>query len=305
MQKKRVMILGTTGSLGGYLADAFASTCELVSPLPRMADAASGIRGVSWLRTNFDLTDPHCIQLLLEEARPDAVVNCVAVTPRSSAYGNRRACLQTNSLFPHQLANAARSVGAYVVHISTDAVYSGARGFYSEDDEPDPVDLYGWTKLLGELEGEGCITLRTTFFGAFKTRVGLINSLLQHRSEPFHGYKNYRFSGLSASCLATVVSDLLHRASKLHGVFHVGSEPTTKLDLLKRVRQMLDLRMTIVPKEMPVIDRSLDSSRFWELLGRPRPTLQETLESMQPELHLARPLETSARPPQVSGWSAT
>jgi dTDP-4-dehydrorhamnose reductase len=92
------------------------------------------------------------------------VINAVG-SSNSVTKPSRPHLIQVNSLFPHQLADLCIERGIRVVQISTDCVFSGFRGNYNELDVPDPVDLYGRTKLLGELHRPGCLTLRTSIIG--------------------------------------------------------------------------------------------------------------------------------------------
>ena len=95
----------------------------------------------------------------------DVVVNCIGLVKQRPEAGDAAALVRANALFPHELAAACAERGARLVHISTDCVFAGDRGGYAEDDRPDPADLYGRSKLAGEPEGEGVLTLRTSMLG--------------------------------------------------------------------------------------------------------------------------------------------
>ncbi|MEM6331234.1 MAG: hypothetical protein AAF790_13425 [Planctomycetota bacterium] len=155
---------------------------------------------------------------------------------------------------------------------------------YGEADPPDPADTYGATKLLGEVTGPGCLTLRTTFFGALPTGAGLLNWLAGQGGGRVEGYAGYRFSGLSTACLAAAIEDLLRRPHRITGLRHVGGEAITKFDLLSAVRDALQLPTEITPQPLPVVDRTLDSRRFWGELGQPVPTLAAMLPGVVAEL---------------------
>ena len=288
MEKRRVMILGVSGSLGSHLASALAQEYHILSPAPRKQSAARTVRGVSWLRDTLDVKNPANIGKLLEEARPNVVVNCVAVTPASPAYRDRLECLQVNSLFPLHLAAAARKLGPYVIHLSTDAVYSGTVGLYNEDHPPDPVDRYGATKLLGELIEGYCVTLRTTFVGVFDSGAGMINWLLDQQDRTINGYANYLFTPLSLNQLKEVILTLIRRDRKLNGLFHLGGEPISKLLLLKRLREIAELKVDIHPVPLPRINRTLNSSRFWEAIGREMPRLDDMFRDLSQQIHACR-----------------
>lgn len=288
MQTKRVMILGVTGSLGGYLLDELHSKYTIVCPRPRNRNEL--VQGSTWLDAPLDVQDPMALGRLVREAAPEVIVNCVAVTPQVRFPTNHHLCKQVNGLFPHRLAKAAKSSGAYIIHISTDGVFSGRRGNYSESDLPDPEDIYGQTKLLGELKDKPCLTLRTTFFGVFRTGTGLVNWYLQQGSQPVDGYANYRFSPVSAQRLARMVQQLIDLRDRPYGVFHAGGQAMTKLQLLQCIQRVTGRRGLIRPVETPVCDRSLDSSRFWNMLGHSVPKIREMVEQIEPELRGVRPV---------------
>ena len=291
------MILGATGSLGGYLACAFANRYTVVCPKPRHVLGAPLSGRMEQTEAPLSVRNPAP---QIAAARADAVVNCVAVTP-SRRDGNEPERVDVNGRFPHRLAAACRDVGAYLVHISTDAVFSGRRGAYSERDAPDPTDVYGASKLLGEVARPGCLTLRTTFFGASPTGAGLANWLLRQRSGSIHGYENYRFSGLWMGTLARAIAAVIDRPDRPHGVYHAGGEPISKLRLLEAINESLRLGVRITPQPEPICDRSLDSTRLWSLLGQPRPRFEAMLAEMLPELMAAQKAEKPAPQRQSDG----
>ena len=112
-----------------------------------------------------DVTRFDHVRRLVDELRPDVVVNCVGVIKQRPDVQDAVPTVTLNALFPHLLADACAQVGGRLVHVSTDCVFSGRRGGYVEDDLPDPPDLYGRSKLLGEATGVAALTLRTSIVG--------------------------------------------------------------------------------------------------------------------------------------------
>ena len=115
--------------------------------------------------------------------RPEAVVNAVGIVKQRPAAKEFVPSIEVNALFPHQLARVAAAAGARMVHLSTDCVFSGDKGGYVEADRPDPVDLYGRSKLLGEVtDAPNCLTLRTSIIGLeLGNRGGLVEWFLAQR----------------------------------------------------------------------------------------------------------------------------
>jgi dTDP-4-dehydrorhamnose reductase len=174
-----------------------------------------------------------------------------------------------NSLFPHQVAAACRDRATRLIHVSTDCVFSGSRGGYTEEDQPDPSDLYGRSKLAGELSGPGVVTIRASMIGReLRTRNGLLEWLLsQPAGGAVQGYAKAVFSGPTAPELARAIVGVAADQPELEGTFHVAAEPISKYDLLLKLRDAFGLELRIDRSDEPVIDRSLDSSRFRAATG--------------------------------------
>jgi dTDP-4-dehydrorhamnose reductase len=196
-------------------------------------------------------------------ARPDAVVNCVGVVKQSAAGRDVVTSLLLNALFPHRLAQLCRASGARLIHISTDCLFSGRKGGYVEDDTPDAEDVYGRTKLLGEVGDLPALTLRTSIIGReLRTRHGLVEWFLGQRGLTIRGFSRAVFSGLTTLQLARVIADMIERRPGLSSVYHVSAAPIDKYDLLCRLNSAYETGTTIEPWPEPAIDRSLDSTRF-------------------------------------------
>jgi dTDP-4-dehydrorhamnose reductase len=168
-----------------------------------------------------------------------------------------------NARFPHRLAEIAARHGARLVHFSTDCVFDGTRGGYRETDHPNAVDDYGAAKAAGEPVGEHCLVVRSSFVG-LECAPGrsLLEWALSRRGTRVEGYAQARYSGLAAPTLARIVARVIATTPVLTGMFHVASTPITKHDLLRAMSDALDLRLTVVPVDEPVVDRTLDGRAF-------------------------------------------
>jgi dTDP-4-dehydrorhamnose reductase len=271
-----VLLLGATGFLGGYLADRLSQTLTVCAARPRSGGAVAG-RAPVWLSSSLDAEDPRALDRMLDEARPDVVVNAIGLG--GTATGARLDAI--NATFPRRLAAAAASRRARVVHIGTDAVFSGTRGAYRETDAPDPNDAYGRSKLAGELDAPH-LTIRTSFFGRNPRGHGLIEWLAAHPGPQVEGFADYRFTGVSASLLADFIARAVTLRSTLEGVYHVGGDPMSKYDLLSAAAARLNPGVTVVPVTHGRVDRTLDASRFFEAIGRRQPTLADSLATLGP-----------------------
>ncbi len=282
---QRVLILGSTGTLGGYLSQSMGSGFTALSPARRAtASTPDQTHPLNHLSAHLEAADHSTIDSVLDEAQPDAVINCIAITPKHRLGDNKHCYSIVNASFPHALAERTRSRGIYTIHISSDAVFSGNQGGYTELDEPDPTDEYGRTKLAGEITGNGCLTLRTSFFALNSNRGGVIDWLLQQQGRKAAGYTNYHFSGMWIGTLAQAITKALTHTDRPSGIFHVGGQRVSKFSLLQRISNRFGLDIQVVPQPNPRCDRSLDSTAFWSHLNEPIPTVDAQLEAMTPEL---------------------
>jgi dTDP-4-dehydrorhamnose reductase len=217
----------------------------------------------------------------LETVRPDAVVNCIGVVKQDVAAKDPLTSITVNSLFPHQLAKSCGELSARLIHLSTDCVFSGLKGNYAETDNPDATDLYGRSKLLGELAGKGCLTIRTSMIGReLQGAHGLLEWFLSQRNARVRGFKRAIFSGFTTLALAKVIATIITDHRELSGVWHVASEPISKFDLLTLVKQTYGLAVEIEPDESFVCDRTLNGTRFRETTGIHIPGWPEMIEEM-------------------------
>jgi dTDP-4-dehydrorhamnose reductase len=172
-----------------------------------------------------------------------------------------------NSILPHRLARLCSLVGARLVHLSTDCVFSGAKGMYSESDVPDAYDVYGRTKLLGEVSYAHTITLRTSIIGhELKGSSSLIGWFLAQQGS-VKGFSRAVFSGLPTVEIARIVNEHVLPDAGLHGLYHLSADPIDKYQLLQLVANVYGKETDIVEDQSLVIDRSLDSSRFRDATG--------------------------------------
>ncbi len=214
-------------------------------------------------------------------AKPDVVVNCIGIIKQRPSAQDPVASIGVNALFPHRLARLCRARGSRLIHISTDCVFSGSRGRYTEHDVADAADLYGRSKLLGEVDEVDCITLRTSIIGReLAGSFGLLEWFLDQRGKAVRGYRRALFSGLTTPAFAALILSLIEAHPDLSGVWHVASAPISKYDLLCAIRDALALDISIEPDDSLVVDRTLDDSRFRVRTGLPVPTWAEMIEPL-------------------------
>jgi dTDP-4-dehydrorhamnose reductase len=217
---------------------------------------------------------------LLDRVRPQVVVNCVGVVKQLAEADDPLAAIPVNSLLPHRLLRVCKLAGARVVHFSTDCVFSGAKGMYREVDSADATDLYGRSKLLGELNDTVALTLRLSVIGPeLDGAHGLLGWFLSQRGHA-RGFRRAIFSGVTTVELARVLRDFVLPRPELHGVLHVAADPISKYELLTLIARIYGVAIDIEADDKLVIDRSLDSRLFRQLTGYVTPSWPELISVM-------------------------
>lgn len=260
----RILILGGDGMLGHRLLDSWAARHEVRVTLRQDFPAYRefGMFSTQNAYAGVDVRAADCLTEVMADFRPDAVVNAAGIVKQRADASAAVPSLEINALLPHRLAILCRAIGARLIHMSTDCVFSGRKGNYTESDPSDAEDLYGRTKYLGEVHAANCITLRTSIIGTeLARRTGLVEWFLAQRGS-IHGYRKAIFSGFTTTELSRIIELLLTRFPAAAGLYHVSSDPISKFDLLALLEQRLGRGVEIVPDDAFRCDRSLDSTRF-------------------------------------------
>lgn len=275
----RVLVLGATGMLGHRLARDLSRHFDVIGAVRRreVLPALSGLR----IAHGLDAAQPETVRALLREQAPAAVLNCVGIVKQIQRETTSAEMIRVNALFPLELHAACAAAGARVIHFSTDCVFSGRGGPYDEHAAPDPDDLYGRSKLLGELTGPGALTLRTSIVGhELRGYHGLLEWLLRQRGGSVRGFAGALYTGLTTNALAEVVRRLLVEHPTLEGIRHVASEPLSKYELLCRIDAVYELGVRIERDDAVACDRRLDGTAFARETGISVPSWDAMLADM-------------------------
>jgi dTDP-4-dehydrorhamnose reductase len=271
----KILILGGSGMLGHKLWQTFAGRFDTRVTFRQSPSAYArfGIFDPGRCIGHVSAQDFEGVERAFATHRPDVVVNCIGIVKQDASSKDPVASITVNSLFPHRLARLCDTAGARLIHLSTDCVFSGRKGNYCESDLTDAQDLYGRTKVLGEVDYENCLTLRTSMIGReLQSPHGLIEWFLAQSGKTVGGFKRAVFSGFTTTALADVIGDIIANHPELRGTWHVAADPINKFDLLTLVQQTYGLDVEIEPDEKFVCDRSLDGGRFRQATGfSPRP----------------------------------
>ena len=282
-QKLSVLVLGASGMLGSTLFRLLSQSDMLDTFGTVRSTGALGQLPVALHKDivhGLDVSDVDNLHRVFAHIRPDVVINCVGLVKQLMEVDDPLVVIPINALLPHRIAKLCDVAGARLIHVSTDCVFSGAKGGYCENDYPDASDLYGRSKYLGEVDYPHAITLRTSIIGhELNSAHGLVNWFLRQQ-EQVKGYTNAIFSGLPTVELARVIRDLIIPNTGLKGVYHVSAEPISKFDLLQLVAKVYGKNITVNPDDVLKIDRSLNSDRFRIATGYAPPSWPDLIQQM-------------------------
>lgn len=242
----KVIVFGSNGMQGRYLVRYFTNKGYDVVPLER--------KDINVARTNVG-------ELLTYGQKhnwtdDDVIVNAAGtIKPRCDELGEQDA-IAVNALFPHMLAQLPQ----HVIHLTTDCVFSGEKGRYTEEDAPDTHDLYGRTKSLGE--SQDSTVIRTSILGE---ELGQTRSLIewvksQERGSTIQGYADHYWNGLTCLTLSEIIEQIISKNLYWKGVRHIFGADISKYELVRAINDAFDLGLNIeeVTTGSPV-DRRLRS----------------------------------------------
>lgn len=242
---RKIMVIGSTGMLGYAVSSYFKS---------------KGYEVIEISRNQYDIANDPMSKFENYLNGVDVVINCAGVIKPTIAKNTIENVLKINSLFPRNVAKLCDRKGIKCFHITTDCVYSGKKGNYTEEDYFDADDLYGLSKNAGETKD--CMVLRTSIIGEEK---GNNRSLLEwaksQAGKEVNGFTNHLWNGVTTLYLAEIIETILIKNLYQKGIFHIYSPNTVnKYELLEIFNKVYNLNLRINPVEAKeAVDRSLIS----------------------------------------------
>jgi dTDP-4-dehydrorhamnose reductase len=279
----RLLILGGSGMLGHQLWRGLHAQHDTWVTLRRpVADfAAHNLFDEAKAIQFDDITDDTALERALGQAKPEAVINCVGLIKQRDEASDEALTLRVNAEFPHRLAKRCGEAGARLIHFSTDCIFAGTKGNYTESDPSDATDLYGQSKHQGEVADAHSVTLRTSVIGhELGTNLAFLDWFLSQRFQAINGYTKAIYSGFTTLEMARIVDRILTQHTDLSGVWHVASEPISKFGLLQLCREKLGWEGVIEPNDEFVCDRSLNADRFNQATGYTPPSWEAMISEL-------------------------
>ena len=282
----RILVLGGNGLIGSgimFNLDRVDNDWEVWTSASNRSSTERTCKRFSKAKVlTVDLGSASEIKELLHKVSPNVVINAAGVTKHSSSYGDTGQVIRLNAVLPFHLANMSKTLGFKLIHVSTDCVFDGLSGRYTEDDIPSASDIYGLTKILGEksIGGRGLI-LRTSTVGLDQTkRDGLLEWFL-HQNDVCEGYTGAFFSGMSTLEFGRVISEFVLQRPDLLGIYHVAGPRISKFELLHIFKSYFCKDITVKASRAVIIDRSLDASRFQKDVGYMPPSWSKMIQSLR------------------------
>ena len=283
----RILILGGDGMLGHQLLKSYLGHHEVRVTVRRALEGYARYRLFNSDNTfaNVDVLDFGRVAEIVRDYRPEAVINAVGIVKQRAESRDAIPSIEVNSLLPHRLSLLCADAGASLVHLSTDCVFSGAKGMYTEDDLEDAGDLYGRSKLLGEVADPHALTLRTSIIGLELSRNKSLIEWFLAQKGTVKGFTRAIYSGFTTREMARIIELVLLQRPGLSGLWHVASSAISKYDLLSRFADRLGRDdVDIVADDTFVCDRSLDGSRFAAETGYVPPAWETMLDELAEEV---------------------
>jgi len=275
----RILVTGASGLLGLNTALEASQQHEVFGSVNENV-----IQNTAFTVIQSDLTDPGALEKLIDECQPEWVINCAALANLEACEANPALAEQLNSELPEKLANYVAKGGARLVHVSTDAVFDGKRGNYTEADQPNPLSLYAKSKLKGE---EAVLTANPQ---AIVARVNLYGWSLSGKRSLAEWFVNNLFAGNSimgftdvyfCPLLVTDLAKLLLRMLEhgFQGLYHVvSSECSNKYEFGVRLAQLFGFEERLI-KPALVSESGLKAARSPKLTLRADKLINELGES--------------------------
>lgn len=290
----RILVLGGTGMLGHKLFQMLGAVYPETYATVRGPVSTSPFDKIPFFQTDHvlsgvDVTDFDHLNRVIQEICPDYILNCVGVIKQRKDVLLPIQSITLNALLPHKLAEITSKYGGRLIHFSTDCVFDGKKGGYTEEDRSNARDMYGQTKALGEVFADNVLTLRTSIIGReLRGYASLLDWFLMQSGKTIQGFTNAIYSGVTTNQMARAVQVILERYSDLSGLYQIVADPINKYELLKLAREKFQVDVEIKPFADFYIDRSMCGDKFEQATGYRSPAWSILMQDLANEADMYR-----------------
>ena len=274
----KILILGADGMIGHKMVQVLsARNHEIVTSIREKRDLT--LKSFSSKpKVFFNDFIKENVFTFLDKVNPDVIINAIGITIRRGVNDHVSNSIHINSYFPHQLANWAGIHNKRLIHFSTDCVFSGSEGSYSEDAIPNALDYYGKTKGLGEVFSKNALTLRSSMIGPeLFNKTELFEWVINNKEKEINGFSRVIYSGVTTVYMARLVADLIENHKDLSGIYNIASNPISKFELLSLINDNFDLGLVINIDQSITSNKTLDPLKIDNELGIKSPSWNELI----------------------------
>tara|TARA_B100001057_G_scaffold499798_1_gene611838 strand:- start:4783 stop:5652 length:870 start_codon:yes stop_codon:yes gene_type:complete len=276
----KVLVLGIDGMIGHKIAQSIQNNYELFGTSRKdLKKQDIGLHQGKIVKHDFLKNN---LESLLKNVSPSIIINCVGITPRRGLNKSIINSELLNSKLPHFLDNWSKSNNSKLIHFSTDCVYSGDKGDYSEDSNTDAKDTYGITKAKGEINNDYSLTLRSSMIGReVFNYTELFEWLYSMKNKRIQGYSKAIYSGITTVRMGKIINLILQDGLSLSGIMNISSKPISKFDLLKKLSEAFNLNVDIEENSNISSNKVLNSKKFTEITGIKMPNWNELISEFK------------------------
>lgn len=280
----RILILGVSGLIGHKLLQELSRNYEVFGTLhkPKIQYGNLSLFDGQNIIENIDVNEFQILEGLLRAINPEVILNCVGITKRKINTNNPLDPLNINAVFPHRLAKWANENQRRVIHFSTDCVFDGKVGNYTESSLTTAEDIYGRTKALGEINYHHTLTIRSSFIGQeLFDKTELLDWFLAQKGKQIKGYTHTFYSGVSTIFMARVVKNIISNFKNLNGLYQLAPEkPISKFELLCIAKDSFNINVEIIPDELHSHCPTLNASKLRREINLIVPSWREMMDEL-------------------------
>lgn len=282
----KILVLGASGMIGHRMWSSLTQFGHDVYGTIRKNELGSLelFSGISKEKCFFDIhaENESSISKVVRDLKPDIIINCIGVVKQLKISENHEHTIRLNALFPHVLARITRENNCRMIHMSTDCVFSGTKGLYTELDTPDACDLYGKSKIMGEVDYlANVLTLRVSTVGReVHPHGGLLEWFLSQEGKKINGFSRAIYSGFPTHTLVKIIDQYVLNNKELFGICHISSDLINKFDLVNLFKTLYSNRIQIERDSSFKIDRSLNCEKFSSLTSFKPPIWSEIIDDL-------------------------